>query len=208
MIVYSALFGRFDRPYPAVPQDGVSWVLFTDTPEVEALGWTVHGVLPRFSDPRLEYKYWKMHPPPGPSIWIDCTIDIHDDRFLTMAKECLNEGDICAWSHPVRNCVYTEAKECNKRNLDKNAIKQALFYKKMLKYPKNNGLWASGVLARNESADVVAFNERWWRHILRFSQRDQVSMPVAAWETGINITPFKGTIENNMYVGIGDHRSW
>lgn len=208
MIIYSALFGRYDRPYPAFKHKGVSWVLFTDTPEVEAPGWTIHGITPRFDNPRTESKYWKTHPPSGLSIYIDCHVEIHDGRFIEMAAKCLEKGELCLWPHTERDCIYDEARACFKQKLDKNAFKQVKHYKKTIDHPRHGGLWMGGIIARKSTVNVGRFNNVWWSHILRFPERDQISLPVAISEAKIKVTPFDGTVADNIYVGIGDHRPW
>jgi hypothetical protein len=208
VIIYSSLFGRYDQPFPAFKHKGVSWILFTDTPEVEAPGWTIHGVTPRFDNPRTESKYWKTHPPSGVSVYIDCHVHIHDGRFIEMANKSLENGELCLWPHTERNCIYDEAEVCVRRGLDKNALNQVNLYHQTLDYPKNNGLWMGGVIGRKSTVNVGRFNTTWWSHVLRFPKRDQLSLPVAIQEANIKVTPFHGTIANNMYVGIGDHKPW
>jgi hypothetical protein len=208
MIIYSALFGKYDRPYPAIPCKGVSWILFTDTPEVEAPGWTMHGITPRFDNPRTESKYWKTHPPYGLSVYIDSHVHVHDERFVVMASKALQRGDLCLWPHTERDCIYEEAEVCVRKKLDINALSQVNMYKETLGHPEHGGLWMGGVIARKSTSNTERFNNIWWSHILRFPKRDQLSLPVAIREAKIKVAPFSGTIANNEYVGIGGHRPW
>jgi hypothetical protein len=53
--------------------------------------------------------------------------------------------------------------------------------------------------------------ERWWYHVLRYSRRDQLSMPIALAETGLAVSVLNLDVRDNAFfewpVAINRNRS-
>jgi hypothetical protein len=208
MIIYSALFGKYDRPYPAVKHKGVSWMLFTDTPEVEAPGWQVYKVSSKYGNPRTDSKFWKTHPPSGRTVWIDCHVQVLGTHTIEMFNRCLDNQNLSLWPHTSRQNIQQEAEFCVRKGLDLNALQQVQDYRELVPHPEDLPLWAGGIIARKDANEVCRFNRTWWAHIKKYPERDQLSLPTALYLSGARAQSFEGRISYNDYVGIGEHRPW
>ncbi len=115
MIAYSANIGHKDRyRQPLWASDDVECVYFVDDKErYESDLWDVREMPRRLEDPRLEARWYKMHPhllfPGEDTIWMDSSmIPIADPSPLFI-------NDIVLYEHDNRDCVYEEAQTCLER---------------------------------------------------------------------------------------------
>jgi hypothetical protein len=206
MIIYTAIFGNYDKPTPTFSHPHVTdWIMFTDDINIDAPGWTVFLSPKIYENNTLNARYWKHNPPQGKSLWIDGQIEIIDNRMLDLALSTLEQEDFALWRHPWRDCLYDEAEACYRVGHGKVVLDQSDFYLKKYSLPKNNGLWVTGVMARNMSSRMRSFQEAWWNHILTHSVRDQISLPIALHENGIRPFDFPGNLYNFDLVKINYH---
>lgn len=84
--------------------------------------------------------------------------------------------------HPLRDCAYKEAEICliNKRGGTGLIMSQIEEYSKR-GFPKNWGLIQSGILMRERTVEVIQLCQEWWREVLTFSKRDQISFAYCSW---------------------------
>ena len=80
-----------------------------------------------------------------------------------------------------------------------------------INYPKNNGLWANGVLIRKHNdPDIIKMNEMWWQEIQNGSRRDQLSAPYVAWKCGLTPDYIDGItgdiIGKNKWIRLHGHK--
>lgn len=105
----------------------------------------------------------------------------------------LDQGDICVFKHRYRNCLYQEAIECARLDLDDVAViqQQAERYSRA-GYPADRGLSETTCVLRKHSPAIAKLNEDWWREIDNGSIRDQLSFDYVCWRNGITPARFLG----------------
>lgn len=214
--IISAVYGGYDTVKPVCPQTGlnVEWILVTDTvPDADAAaGWTVvhdrqAGVPARRAAKRPKCEPWRYTDAPA-SIWIDASFRVVSDGFA--ADVLAHAGPIAQFVHPVRDCLYAEAREVARLGLDPDghAAAQAARYRQA-GHPERWGLWASGVIACQHTPAVREMGALWAAEIAAGSARDQVSQPFVLRETGLRPTELPGTHHANrwlVYEGSSRHR--
>ena len=186
-IVYTAIYGDYDKP-KAQP---VEVKLFTEATH------------PRKEDhPRMKAKYFKCNPHKvldcDVSIWIDGSATIKIPGFIQWCINQLGSGDIALFKHPERDCIYKEATYCQNmpKYKDLPIAGQVMEYVRR-KYPRDNGLWACGLLIRRHNDRVARFNKLWWEHNKKYTYQDQLSFPVCAREVGLKIKTIDLDLWNN-----------
>ncbi len=110
-------------------------------------------------------------------IWIDSNLELKIDPKI-LINQYLNGYEIALQEHYRRNCIYDEIKEVTSLRLDYyNKLKNQKKDYKKLGYPKNNGLYDCSVIIRKNNRIINNLSETWWEHILKYSSRDQISLP-------------------------------
>lgn len=223
--IITAIYDDYDTLKPIMPQVGaeVEWVFVTDQQfPVET---------PR-DDPRWQYSVtYEPHPGMHPnraakhpkmaphrytiadrSIWIDGSFRVKSPHFARDMMDVLEKNDIAQFEHPWRNCIYDEAEETLK--LDRYADVHKLIPSQMKKYrtlymhPKNWGLWATGVIARNHNKSTRDFGAEWLADNLYNSYQDQLSEAVHLRARNLRPYSLLGTHFANpwlSYEGSGRH---
>lgn len=202
--VVSALYGSYDTLKPVMPQTNldVDWVLVTDDPSLRggALGWRVvyqprPGVHPNRAAKVPKLFPWEYTDALA-SVWIDASFRVTSPDFVFATLAHTSPADpIAQFVHPWRDCVYTEAEAS--RGLPKYAGEDFAAQVKDARgtgHPKNWGLWATGVIARqHDSLRVFDLGKDWSDLIDRYTFQDQVSQPVALRSAGLRPVPLPGT---------------
>lgn len=116
------------------------------------------------------------------SIWMDGNTELKVDPEYLIEKY-LKNASIAVLRHPERDCIYEEAKVCQKLNLDQPEViaKQMVRYIEE-GYPKDNGLSCTTYILRRHTGKVAEFNRLWWAEICQGSRRDQLSFDYALWK--------------------------
>jgi len=208
VVIYTAITGNYDtlKEPPQHASDGIDCVAFLDgnTPRPDHTAWQVRDIDKEESDPCRTAKRYKIlphefFPQKEYSLWIDGAVDIQYP-FPTeqLAELFLKDADLCVFRHYRRGCIYAEAAECSRRNLDDPAIidRQIQRYREE-GYPENAGLVEAIVLLRRHTPAMQAFNETWWQEIQQGSRRDQISFNYVARKLGLHYNTFPLTIRVN-----------
>ncbi len=197
MIIYTANIGEKDEfVLPKAVQAGVKYVYFVDDKsKYESSVWDVREVERKFDDSKIDAKWYKMHPhllfPGENTFWIDANF-----RPVKYPSR-LFIRDLGLYRHGNRDCVYAEATHCLwKRVGNAELIRKQIAYYEEQGMPRHFGLFLGGVLMRTPAA--ASFNEVWWEETLRFSARDQLSLPYALWKTKIPFASFN-VEDHNKY---------
>lgn len=214
--ILTAVYDGYDTVKPVLAQSGVDveWILVTDTvpPADAARGWTVvHEPRPDVPPvraakaPKLEP--WRYTDAPA-SIWVDASYRITSPTFA-LAVLALADP-VAQFVHPWRDCLYDEATEVARLGMDDDgaAAQQAERYRKA-KHPEHWGLWASGVIVRQHTAQVRRMGAMWAKEVAAGSARDQVSQPYVLRKTRLRPAALPGTHLGNQwlrYEGSGRHR--
>lgn len=214
IVVYTAIFGGYDRlkPQPEIP--GVDYVCFTDDPSVEAPPWTVVVERPRYPHPRMSAKHYKLFPhrvlPQHPlTVWVDGSVAIKRPDFPEVFLSHVNESGMALFPHPDRDSIYDEAEvSMAMRKYDGQPILEQVAHYRAKGYPAKNGLWACTVLARDaRNARLRRLHRRWMRHNRRWSYQDQLSLPFLLWKMGIEPGVFPYNLWDNEWFDWQHHTS-
>lgn len=159
--VYTAIFGGYDsvRPQP-VP---------------------VHVISGDSSRPRLDAKWWKLHPEAvaeGVTIWIDGSLDVLSPTFPQTMENELGSDDLLLFRHPWRDCIYDEAVASRAgAKYDGQPLEDQAAAYRADGHPEHWGLMHGGCLVRRDTDAVRALDDAWWEEILRWTLQDQLSLP-------------------------------
>ena len=232
--VYTAIFGNYD-PLREVPKQDVpcDYVCFTDDPAlVRPKQWrVVHAPIlpdlhPRmrskffkilhhkiFSRGRLTYgRSWRERIFGGPrydhTVWIDGSIQVKSPAFVREFIEHVGDTGWSMFVHPDRNCVYAEA-ELSKSmpKYQQQPIDRQMEAYIAEGYPAENGLIASGLIARSTSADLAAIESMWWDENQRWTYQDQLSLPVVLSRLGRSYDPVQKQLWANEWFDWIPHQS-
>jgi hypothetical protein len=207
IVVYTAISRGYDRLPELHPlwEPEADFVAFLEEP-LEDAGWTVRPLYRRFHDPCRNAKVHKVlphvyFPQAEYSLWIDGSVAITSPLPLQRwIEKYLSRHDLAVFKHRFRNCLYDEAVECLRWNLDSGSVinrQMQKYYREG--YPLANGLAECTVLFRRHTEKVRRFNEVWHQEIKRHSRRDQLSFNYAAEKTGLTYSHLPGGISQNPH---------
>lgn len=217
--VVTAMTGGKDRMAdPGVATAGVDFIAFTDAPQPDLKLWQVRPIPVWSSDTinanRRHARLIKVLatlflPDHEFVIWHDAHCDLRVapevlvDRFLERPK-----ADIAAFRHSKRQCAYDEARGVIRKEQDPRQLVNAqIRFMRSARFPRQAGLYETPLVIRRSCNAVRALELAWWDQICRFSSRDQISLPYAAWKTGVAIHPLEPgtTWDNEFFVRRGYH---
>lgn len=191
IVVYTANFGKYDiLQEPVFRNDNIKYVCFTDNQDFKSDIWEVNYISSERENPIMLSRYYKFFPDKffptyDLSIWIDSKFLIKGD-FRQYLNLYLKSKDILCFPHFARNCIYDEAEECiriGKCN-SKDLHFQIETYK-LESYPKNNGLYEAGCIARKHNSEKSKkIMKLWWDEFKTYSTRDQISFSYVLWKEG------------------------
>lgn len=188
-VVYSAIFGRKEFPWPAPNFQGVHFVLFTDDSRIRPPGWRVVVSPSEFVDPRkcakvfkvLAHRYLRKY---RFSLWVDGNLCPRVDPRTWMAT-VLKSG-IATYRHHERDCIYDEAETCIRHGFNREVIERQMARYVDAGYPAHRGLHTCTIIAREHNLPTVAAAmEEWWAEIEGGSIRDQLSFDYVLWRRGL-----------------------
>lgn len=173
-------------------------------------GWQIlYYDRPADEHPNRAAKRPKMHPGMytgnGASVWIDASFRVLSPRFVvdtvTVAAESLH--GIAQFRHPWRDCLYDEA--ATSGTLPKYVDERVHLARQTAAYaeagmPRSWGLWATGVIARVHTRDVLDWGRAWGRQIDAYSYQDQVSHPYSLWRAGLRPVGLTGDHFHNAWL--------
>ncbi|NBS69735.1 DUF616 domain-containing protein [bacterium] len=208
--VYTSIFGSYDPLHYAVRQSvPTNFYAIVDEAKPHQ-GWKQIVTTRRFSDPRMEAKWYKVFPDKlefdeDYVIWVDGSIRITSAKFVEYMVE--QAGDtMAAFQHPWRTCIYEEARECHDMLKYRNQpiLAQVEHYRD-LGWPENGGLIAGGVICWKRSYINPRANQAWWEEMMKWSLQDQLSFPIVASEHGLEVNVCNKSLMNNEYFQVVAH---
>lgn len=210
--IFTAIFGGYDdlRDQPECP--GVDYICFTDDPELSSEQWRVQLVEPRFPNPRLSAKWFKLLPHlalPGYryTIWIDGGIQILVEDFAVEILSFMTDTGFLLFRHPARTSVRDEVAELRRlgRFPDQPFEEQAARYRRE-GFQDDLGLFAATVIARDSYRPAVrSLGERWMNENLQGTFRDQLSLPYLLWRMQIRPDVIPYDLWNNHLLTMVPH---
>ena len=190
MIIYTAIYGGFDKLIEQ-PDIGVKYVCYTDDPNLTSDCWEIrYEPLPY--DSVMSAKYWKLIPPFDESIWIDGNMEITCPNFVDELCYFADEG-ICFYPHPFRQNIQAEIKVLIDSGRAEDSEHQYNMYIK--EGFVDNKLLCGGLIVR--FGKYLTFGKAWLDEVVRWTNRDQVSLTYALWKTQTSAS----IIKRDMYAG-------
>lgn len=198
IVAYTAIFGKHDNlKEPKVVDENIDYYLITDRPDLYTS--SVYNIVKAdtpFEDQCRNAKLIKvfpelLFPDYDISIWYDGSRRVV--RSLNIMIEELQDYDMLFYKHPHRDCLYDEAKICIRiRRDDPSIITEQINKYKEENFPKHYGLYACGILVRRHNLRCVKdLNNMWWKEIVTFSRRDQISFPYVLEKSEVNYVALK-----------------
>ena len=195
--VITAIYDGFDTLKPTLPQDGmdVDWVLVTDQVPDDPLGWrVVHdpdpGMWPSRAAKEPKFRPWEYTSAPA-SVYLDASFRITSPRF---AAEALALADpVAQFAHPWRDCIYQEAEvSIHLPKYDGQPVTEQATCYRGAGHPPNWGLWASGMIARHHTPEIMALGAAWTRETDAWTLQCQISEPYVLRNLDLRPTALPG----------------
>ncbi|MGG4090519.1 glycosyltransferase domain-containing protein [Paenibacillus lautus] len=213
-VIYTAITGNYDKLQdPLYLSKHCDYYCFTDNPKLKSGTWKMIKLDKIFADTARQARWVKvmphlLFPTYKYSVWVDGNIRIVGDidRFI---EKYSATSPLVFYKHSHRNCIYKEADACIALKKDKKEVilKQVALYKNA-GYPRDNGLIESGVILRRHNDPIVTGTmTTWWRQIMSYSKRDQISFNYVAWKNNVPFTAINGNIRNNEFFNWSKHHN-
>jgi hypothetical protein len=203
--LYTCVTGGYDPVRtPQFVDSRLDYYCFTDQPNSVPIPWIGKSIeLPHLL-PKDQNRYIKMHPHQFPplsdydlTVYVDGSILVVGDIFALCEVVFAREGDIFMYEHPGRSCIYSEAAACSHYSHDWVwTISRQMHRYRSEGYPQGNGLFEAGVIFRRDTPAVRRLMDMWWVEYDAGTHRDQLSLPYAAWKSGVVVAS----------LGRSDHR--
>ena len=201
-VVYTIIFGNYDKVKPFNKQKGYDFYLFTDdisNKKYKKTNWSLLPIPDEIKKLNIsivkKQRYVKLHPhlyfkDYNLSIYIDATFTIKNDLNEFLLRILSPKYYLYIFEHPFRNKIYDEIKEVVFLKKEKKSMAEQLrkrYYIKE-KFPDNNGLIESCLLIRRHNEeDCINFMNNWFKEIEKYSHRDQLSFNYIKWKKGIKL---------------------
>ena len=200
--IYTAVFGGYDNLQPITKQSiNVDWICFSDR-KIEVHGWNCVVKTPICDDNRKAAKWFKINTSKVDEL-LDYDYIIYVDASAEILSKYFAEIFLCKtdtiglYRHPERSSILEEAKLSSKmvKYQKFDLIAQAKYYIDIMGCDEK--LWAGGVIVRKKRTHE--FNSAWWKEMSR-SLQDQISLPYAAFQTGVNISSLPLSLYSNIFI--------
>lgn len=216
LLVYTAVFGGYDRVFPpVVPEAELDYVVVTDDPDLKLAGWRVLKVDPAaHGSPKaanLHYKALMHRELPGydASLYIDGNIRLLGRTSEVFETFLATDAALGVFRHPTRDCVADEVETCvDSRRGDPATLRAELAAYREEGFADDQGLIEAGIILKNHNApDMDPAMGLWCDLFSRFRTRDQFSLPVVKARTGVSCAYHDFSFRNpNPWFGHYPHR--
>lgn len=187
--VCTTIIGSYERlnEQPVAAESGCALVCFTDDPELSSETWEVRVVEPYLpldlvrSARRVKILLDEYLPGAERTLWIDNTVTLLEQPHALL-DAWLESADVAAARHSFRETLLDEFNAVVTAGLDD----PSRVYEQLVHYAATDPevlserpCWG-GLLARRHNARTSALMRLWFDHVLRYSRRDQLSLPYVA----------------------------
>lgn len=187
--IYTAIFGGFDTLREQPTQPGFDMVCFTDDPTLTSNQWRVVHAKSRGDRPRMSAKWFKAHPHKAlprhsRTVWVDAGVQIQREDFAATVLDASRSSGLSLIQHPTRDAVRAEALFCLDlpKYQGQPMLEQVDHYRHRKGFPDTSGLWAGGVMGRDNRRVIRRLSNQWWRENRRWTYQDQLSLPYLLWK--------------------------
>ncbi|WP_316015297.1 glycosyltransferase domain-containing protein [Roseobacter sp. HKCCA0434] len=216
-LVYTCVFDDYDWVLPPVaPAPGLRHALITDSDGPAPRGWERRVVDPaRWGGAAAANRWWKMlgHrelPEARRTLYVDANIRLLGDSagFLDLALQ--GTAAMGLFRHPLRDTVADEIAACaaTGKIADPAPARATLARHRAEGFGDEAGLSENTILARRVDAPGLdAAMEMWWDLYRARNDRDQFSLPVVRWCTGLEVNWIDWSFRDaNPWFAIYPHR--
>ena len=214
-LVYTAIFGDYDRlreiPFAFLEPTIFDYVCFSDR-QINSLSFDVQ-IVPVTKPFHLMNRYYKImiddltgQKYKG-SIYLDGNVTVQG----ALSRLLNPDFELIVHDHK-RKCVYQEAETIIKKNKDsKENVERWVRHLKENGYKKNQGLYWNGILIRTHNEKLNRLSHEWWELLLKYSYRDQLTLPYLVTKYSINTLCLKrkltkrGVFNNKYFYYDGKH---
>lgn len=146
------------------------------------------------------------------SLWHDAIISIECNAVYEVLENLIKgEAILSIPKHPLRNCIYDEAKAVSRRGLDyRSLIHKQVRMLKNSGFPLHYGLFETNIIyRRHHVASLKELSEEWWSIIVNYSRRDQLSLSYLLWKHGVTCAPMFADgfdVRRSVYFKYMQHR--
>jgi hypothetical protein len=185
-VVYTAVFGNYDKINPAPQSSEIDFVYFSDEDQ-NVIGWEYIKYEDKYLGNSSNNRYIKFMPHMffdqyEESLYIDANIVINKDPTPLFVKY-LSHSNIAVPRHSQRTDVRHELNACFLGGLINE--EQFKYYEDILDklWPENSWfLSENGVIFRRHKESVVKkIMEDTWKEYSNFNSRDQIVFPIICW---------------------------
>ena len=191
--VYTAVLGDYEplNEQPVRPESTLRFICFTDSPDLESDGtWEVHRVEPRLpADPVRSARHLKISGHPlldefDETLWMDNSVQLRVTPEVLL-DEWLGDDDLAVPVHGFRERLVDEFSAVVEAGYDDpgRVYEQLRHYLLLCPDVLDERPLFTALLARRRSPAVTALCDRWATDVLRYSRRDQLSLPPALART-------------------------
>lgn len=185
--IFTVCIGDYDYP-PSVPKQNNGWdyIVFTDNPDAQSMGWTRVIEVEKTDRPDLvsrKYK-WLSH-----KYIPEYDMVFYHDANISVEKELPVKPFRVI--HHKRVNVNQEVRACidQMHRWSKESLEEQWKHYMSEGYPDNNGLYLNGVFCRLHNDIENKLCEEVYANLERFTTRDQIAMPYAMWKLGYKVRP-------------------
>lgn len=199
--VFTALLGEYEQltELSLDKESDVDYLLFTDRPNLVSNTWQVILVDNPFpldlsrSQRAIKIQMNELLEAYDETLYIDNNVELLVP-VTQILDSWLANHDVAFAEHSDRETLRAEFQEVLRARLDTGAriLDQLNAYE--ILYPELleiRPLWG-GMFARRKTEATLKFNKIWYQHVLRYSRRDQLSLPIALHL--VNLTPNRLTL--------------
>lgn len=207
MIVYTAIFGGYDKPLrPTL--EGPEYVLFTEQP-MDAPGWSVRVVERKFVNAARENRYYKLQPhkwfPNERVLYHDGGMRLNMFPEDILARfQAMTGGDHSVFTlrHSLRHTMRQEFAWVRTKGI----VLGSILDEQQARYEAEGAPFDDPVAEARlliSRPDAVRFYDVWWGEVHQAAHRDQVSFAYARWRTNADAV----LIEEPNWRVLFSHRS-
>jgi len=199
-VVYTCITGGYDKlrkfRNPSDPE--IDFICFTDNQNLsyDCGNWSIRKMpeeLGAYSNVKrqrllkiLPHKFLCEY---DMSVWVDGNIEVLCDISEFIKTVDFGKFSFHTRKHPVRNCIYDEAKVV--LNLKKDVpsvVEPQMESYRNEGFPEHYGLAETGIIVRKHNEnDCIILDDMWADEVKSKSHRDQLSLDYVRWKSGTGI---------------------
>lgn len=209
LAIYCCITGEKDILSEDINTKGADAFCFTDNPNLKSEKWKIIQIPRIFNDVRRDSRLPKMLPhiylkDYEYSLYLDGNI-ICKVPLQRLIDEWLQDTDIAVFKHHTRDCLFDEADECIRLELDSKEVieRHKMRYEG---FPRHKGLYQCGVILRRHTGKIKRLNESWHAEYSVGCKRDQVSFPYCLEKEGVSINAIDSYAHLHFYFEYNNHK--